>query len=161
MIASIILALHLLGFIALENAAYFLFIVGVLLIVSEIAFPSGIVAFNGLLALYIGYALKYGEANIFGFELGWDIFFGVAFIEFVLLAVIIYLFIRLRRKKVTTGTESMVGHNAVVIEWHGKAGRVRVQGEEWDAVSAQALELQKNAKVTIESVDNLTLKIKP
>jgi membrane-bound serine protease (ClpP class) len=161
MIASIILALHLLGFIALENAAYFLFVVGVLLIVSEIAFPSGIVAFNGLLALYIGYALKYGEANIFGFQLGWDVFFGVAFIEFVLLATVVYLFLRLRRKKVTTGTESLIGHSATVIEWSGKSGRVRVQGEEWDAASAQMLELKKNEKVTIEAVDNLTLKIKP
>lgn len=159
MIASLILALHLLGFIPAGEAAIFLFICGAALIVAELALPSGIAAFNGVLALLVGYALKTGPDSIFGLEIGWGIFFGIAFVELFIVVLSVILIIRYRRQKITTGAEGMVGQKATIVEWSGKAGRVRIQGEIWKAESDTLLELAEDETVTISSIKDLVLHV--
>jgi membrane-bound serine protease (ClpP class) len=159
MIASLILALHLLGFIPAAEAATFLFICGAALIVAEIALPSGIAAFNGVLALLVGYGLKAGSDSIFGLEVGWGIFFGVAFVELFILIASVILILRHRRQKATTGAEGMIGQKAAIVEWNGKTGRVRIQGEIWKAESETLLELAEGEKVTVSSINDLVLRV--
>ncbi len=66
----------------------------------------------------------------------------------------IYLWIRfLRRYKVTTGVEAMIGERAEVIG----PGRVRVRGEIWRARGAT----EGSATVRIAAVDGLTLEVEP
>ncbi|MEZ5919109.1 MAG: NfeD family protein [Alphaproteobacteria bacterium] len=159
MIASLILALHLLDFIPAGEAATFLFICGAALIVAEIALPSGIAAFNGVLALLVGYALKAGPDSVFGLEVGWGVFFGIAFVEIFILIASVILILRHRRRKATTGAEGMIGQKAAIVEWDGKQGRVRIQGEIWKAESDTLLELAEGEKVTISSINDLVLRV--
>ncbi len=160
MINSIILALYLLGIMSAKNAALFLFVCGIGLIASEFLLPSGMIAFSGCMALFIAYSIQYGQSRVFGAPLGWSFFFGVAFVEAATLAGIAFLVAHIRSKKAIVGTESMIGHTGEVVDWHGTRGRVRVQGEVWQAIADEAIPLQKNDKITVESIDNLTLKIK-
>lgn len=120
MIASLILGLHLLGFIPMENAAVFLFIYGGLLVLAEFFLPSGLAAFNGVLSLIAGFALYAGPESVLGLYVGWGVFFGIAFAEFFVLGACIFLLLRYRRQKITTGAESMIGQEAAVLEWNGK-----------------------------------------
>jgi membrane-bound serine protease (ClpP class) len=159
MINSIILALYLLGLISAKSAAVFLAICGIGLIGSEFLFPSGVVAFSGLLALYIAYSLQYGQDHVFGAPIGWSVFFGIAFVEAMIAGAFAFLFLRNRDRKAISGAEGMIGHAGEVVEWHGNSGRVRVQGEIWKAVSQTPVNLKKDDKITVESVDNLVLKI--
>ena len=152
MITSIFLGLYLLGLISAKSAAVFLVICGVLMIASEFFFPSGIVAFSGLLALYIAFSLEYGQSQIFGAPIGWGIFFGVALVEGLILGGFVFLILRYRKKKATGGTEGMIGHAAEVVEWAGTKGRVRVMGEVWKATSETPLTLKADDKVTVESI---------
>jgi membrane-bound serine protease (ClpP class) len=160
MIASIITALYLLHVLSAITASNFLFISGILLIVGEVAFGTfWIVGFNGFLALCIGYAIRTGDTTLFGVPVGWGVVFGMAFIELLLLLGSAYVITKHRRHKVTTGTESMIGQKASVIEWSGTKGQVRIHGELWQAQSSQPMDLAKGENVTINAVDGLSLKV--
>ena len=153
MIASIVLALHLLGVIPLGEAVTFLFIVGALLLIAEFFVTSfGMLGLNGILSLFLAYSLKTGQHTILGIELGWPLFFGIAFVEFSLLAGATYMLMRMRGKPVTTGQEAMIGATATIIDWNGKKGNVRYQGESWKAVSAQDMPLTQDTEVKIVSI---------
>ncbi|MGH2955055.1 MAG: NfeD family protein [Solirubrobacterales bacterium] len=68
----------------------------------------------------------------------------------------VFLWIRfLRRYRVTTGAEGLVGARAEVIARCAPEGRVRVRGEIWNARCEQPLEVGERAEV--EAVEGLTL----
>jgi membrane-bound serine protease (ClpP class) len=159
MIGSIILTLYLLGLVAAPQAAIFLCATGILLIIGEIVFTTGILAINGALALYAAYTIQYGDSMMFGMKFGWQILFGIAFVELLILIALGIILTRLRRHKVTTGTESMIGQTATIIEWNDKAGLVRINGEIWKAQSEQALTAKPDDMVTVEKIDGLVLKV--
>lgn len=160
MIASIIAALYLLQIIPASQAAVFLYIYGALLLLAEIGVVSmGALAFNGLLALFVGYSIQTGNNLVLGVPLDWPFVFGVGFVEFLLVATAAAFFIHYRSIKSSTGPESMVGETAVVTEWSGTQGGVVIHGEPWKAYSAHALELEKNSEVKIEAVEGLRVKI--
>lgn len=161
MIASIILSLYLLGYIAAKNAAAFLFISGVLMIGCEFAFGGfGILTFNALLAIYVGYMLQTGHTDIMGVPIDWSLIYGIAFVEMAVIVLTVWIVLHYRKKPVTTGAESMIGGVATVVEWKGKAGIVTIQGERWKAQSEKTLELDPPTTVTVTAIDGLVLKIK-
>jgi membrane protein implicated in regulation of membrane protease activity len=72
----------------------------------------------------------------------------------------VYFWIRfLRRYRVRTGVEGMVGEVAKVIEPCDPEGRVRLRGETWSARSTAAA--APGALVEVSGVENLTLVVEP
>ena len=65
----------------------------------------------------------------------------------------------LRRYRVSTGAEALVGETVQVVEDCDPIGRVRIRGELWNARAAQPLAAGATARVT--AVDGLTLEIAP
>jgi membrane-bound serine protease (ClpP class) len=65
----------------------------------------------------------------------------------------------LRRYRVTTGVEGLIGETAEVIARCDPEGRVRIRGEIWNARSAIALEPGDRARIA--AVDGLTLVLEP
>ncbi len=161
MIASIVLALYFSGIISLGNAIVFLYVTGIMLIVAEVAVVSfGILAFNGLIALFAAYSLQVDYVILFGIPVDWHVLFGVAFVEFACILVGIAVYMHIRKIKSTTGVEGMIGSQATVLAWSGKKGQVRIEGEIWKAYSAHRLDLTPNDEVTIEAVDKLKLVVR-
>ena len=162
MIASIILAIYLFEGMPLESAVTLLYIAGILLILSETVLGTfGIAAINGFLALFIAYSLKTGDHTLLGMPVDWGLFFGISMFEAALVATMIMILLRLRKVPVTTGTESMVGEEASIVDWEGKKGRVLVQGETWQAVSKDEHKLKEGDNVTIKAINKLTAEIEP
>jgi membrane-bound ClpP family serine protease len=163
MIATLITALYLSGTLTAPYAANILFIAGALLIIAEIGVASmGFLGLNGALTLLLGYMIKSGEMTFMGVTLDWGLFFGIAFIEFIILLTVVYFTLRQRSLKLTTGTESLIGGQAELIEWHGHSGIARVQGESWKvrlAPGSPEAMPKTGDKVTIKAVDGLTLLI--
>jgi membrane protein implicated in regulation of membrane protease activity len=62
----------------------------------------------------------------------------------------------LRRYRVQTGAEGMVGERGEVIG----PGRVRVRGEIWTATGGEA-ELEPGDRIRVAAVDGLTLRVEP
>jgi membrane-bound serine protease (ClpP class) len=72
----------------------------------------------------------------------------------------IYLWIRfLRRYRVTTGAEGLVGERAEVVEACTPLGRVRVRGELWAARAEPPAIVGQRTRIT--GVDGLTLEVEP
>jgi membrane protein implicated in regulation of membrane protease activity len=65
----------------------------------------------------------------------------------------------LRRYRVVTGKEALIGATAEVIEACDPRGRVRVRGEIWRAESASRAEVGE--RVTVVAVHGLTLHVEP
>lgn len=160
MIASLIIALHLMGVITIESATTSLYVAGALLIIAEIGIVSfGLLFMNGVLAIYAGYALQVGRDLIFGIPIGWSVLFGIAFIEFSVISIVVIVHLRLRNMKQITGTESMIGEQATILEWDGTRGAVRYEGEIWKAKSNVDVNLNPDDTVTISAVKKLNLTI--
>ena len=160
MIASLITALYLLGFVTAESATTSLYIAGVLLLVAEIGIVSfGMLAFNGVIALYAAFALQRGSDLIFGMPIGWGALFGIACVEVIIIVTVIFVYMWLRRQKTTTGTEAMIGATVKVIDWNDTKGHVRFEGEIWEAESSAAMDINPDDTVTIGAVNKMILTI--
>jgi membrane protein implicated in regulation of membrane protease activity len=66
---------------------------------------------------------------------------------------------RMRRRKVVTGVEDLVGATAQVTESCAPLGRVRLRGELWEARSTQ--EIGRGTPVRVVAVDGLVLEVEP
>lgn len=160
MIATLILLLFMGGFITQSSAVTSLYIAAALLIIAELGVASfGLITLNALIALYAAYTLQTGSDIFFGVSLGWGILFSIAFIEITIIGIVVTLYRWLKNKKATTGVESMVGDTATLIDWNGKNGNVRYEGEIWKAHSEKLYDLHPDEKVKIESVHKLHLTI--
>jgi membrane protein implicated in regulation of membrane protease activity len=72
----------------------------------------------------------------------------------------VYFWIRfLRRYRVTTGAEGLIGERAEVIEALSPAGRVRLRGEIWNARGPVGTD--RGEPVRVASLDGLTLVVEP
>jgi membrane protein implicated in regulation of membrane protease activity len=65
----------------------------------------------------------------------------------------------LRRYRVSTGAEALVGETVEVVEACEPLGRVKIRGELWNARASQPLPVGASARVT--AVKGLTLEIAP
>src|SRR5262245_57830307 len=65
----------------------------------------------------------------------------------------------LRRYRVTTGAEGLIGARAEVIETCEPTGRVRLRGEIWHARCPEGAGVGE--RVTVTAVDGLTLEVEP
>jgi membrane-bound serine protease (ClpP class) len=71
-----------------------------------------------------------------------------------------WLWIRLsRRRRAVTGAEGLVGRTALVVEACRPDGRVRIQGELWQAHCPRGAEVGQS--VCVRSVENLVLHVEP
>ena len=66
---------------------------------------------------------------------------------------------RMRREKVQTGVEHLVGATGEVAERLAPSGHVRILGELWEARSSS--ELPRGARVRVVAVHGLTLEVEP
>jgi membrane protein implicated in regulation of membrane protease activity len=66
---------------------------------------------------------------------------------------------RMRRRKIVTGVENLVGATGEVTEPCAPLGQVRLQGELWEARSAS--ELRRGTPVRVVAVQGLTLEVEP
>lgn len=65
----------------------------------------------------------------------------------------------LRRYRVSTGIEALLGESVEVVEACNPSGRVRVRGELWNARASRPMKVGDVGRVT--AVDGLTLEITP
>jgi membrane-bound serine protease (ClpP class) len=65
----------------------------------------------------------------------------------------------LRRYRVSTGVEALLGESVEVVQACNPSGRVRVRGELWNARAPQPMNVGEVGRVT--AVDGLTLEIVP
>jgi membrane-bound serine protease (ClpP class) len=99
------------------------------------------------------------DTEVPGMAIARSLIVGVALAASTLLLALVYALMRMRRRPVVSGTESMLGMVAEALEDFDKAGTVFVNGERWNARTAQLV--RKGDKVRILKINGLELEIAP
>jgi len=155
----LLLGLYALQVLSVNYAGLALVGLGIAMMIAEVFVPSfGALGIGGLAAFVIGsIILMDTDAPGFGVHLG--LVGGIATVAGMVMFGTVWMAMRARRKPVTTGSEQLVGAQAVAAGGFTGRGTVRIFGEEWNAESR--VPVAPGQKVVIERVEGLTLHVRP
>ncbi|BAI80278.1 membrane-bound serine protease [Deferribacter desulfuricans SSM1] len=158
-IISFILFLLGLNIIPINLLALLIFLSGILLLILEIFIPSyGLLTISAIILITIGLNMLFKVKGSMG--IGVSIYMIltiiglIGLIAFILGKVIFKDF----KRKPETGSEKLIGMTAEVMQWDGKKGKIFINGEYWDIISED--DINVNDKVLVVDVKGLTLVVK-
>lgn len=158
---SLTIGLFAMNVLPVNTAGVLLILLGVAFMTAEGFVPSfGILGIGGLVAFVAGAAMLFDTGAMPGLALGWDVIGGVAIVSALLLLLVLGLAVRAMQKQASTGMESMIGQPAEIVDWQGHKGRVRIQGEIWQAFSDDNYDLPPGERVFVSKAEGLSLKIR-
>ncbi|WP_086998577.1 NfeD family protein [Rhizobium sullae] len=153
----LLLGLYALALLPVSYAGVGLIALGAGLTVAEAHAPSfGALGISGGIALVLGAALLF-DTDIPDLEVSSSMLAAIAIACLALSLIVARLAIVSHRRKVSTGTEQMVGISGKVESWTGTSGYVIAHGERWKAVSTEPLVVGDGVKVT--GRNGLTLEV--
>ena len=156
----IVLGLYGLHVLPLNYAGVGLILLGFALIIGEVFMPSfGALGIGGIVAFVIGSVMLI-ETDVPGFGVSPWAIGGVAAVAGGMMLLILTLLLRSRSRPVVSGRESMIGSTGTVVDWADGVGRVRIQGEIWQARSADGA-FATGARVVVVEIEGLTLVVRP
>jgi membrane-bound serine protease (ClpP class) len=154
----LLLALAALQVLPINFTGVALIVLGVALFLLEAYIPGfGVPGVGGIVALVFGSLMLFDVA---GERLVVDraIIFTIAGITSALVVVVAYVVFRAQRQTPASGKEAMVGKLGQVVTRLSPQGKVRVQGEIWNAASDETIEVGE--KVIVCAVSDLRLLVK-
>ncbi len=144
----------------IDVAGVMLVLLGIGLIVTEIFLPAlGLFGVGGIAAVITGTVVLHNSGFMERAEIGIGWIIGLVTGLVALSLVTGWVTWRAYQEKAQAGPESLLGTTAEIIEWNGKTGRVRAQGDIWQAFSDHMLTLKPGDGVLIARVEDLHLKI--
>jgi membrane-bound serine protease (ClpP class) len=148
-----------LSLMPLNLAGAALLAAGLALMVAEAFTPGfGVLGLGGIAGFVIGGLFLFDPAGAdIDFAVGWPVLVAAAATNALLIVGVLGMALRVRRRRVVTGAEQLVGMQGQVVEWRGGHGRVRVHGEVWSANAAGPL--APGARVRVDGRDGLTLRV--
>lgn len=148
-----------LSFLPINWAAAGLILLGFVLIVLEGWFPThGALTLGGVAALTIG-AIFLIDTPIPAMRIRFSVAAAVAITLGSISAFLLRLVLRVRRHRVVTGVEGLIGERGIVRSPLNPEGMVLVHGELWRARSRVAL--PAGASIRVRRVDGLLLEVEP
>ncbi|GMQ49065.1 NfeD family protein [Vibrio sp. 10N] len=156
----LLLAMYALQMMPVNYAGLALLLLGIALMVAEAFSPSfGILGLGGLIAFVLG-SIFLMDSELPNFQVALPLIFGIAIFSLALILLVVGLLLRVRRKDVTTGTETLPGRAAVVSDdFIDGQGRVQLNGALWSAITDDAHAPQQGDEVTVVSIQGLVLKV--
>lgn len=154
----IIVGLYALNTLPLNYAGAALIALGLGLLIAEVFIASyGLLALGGVVAFAIG-ALMLVDTDIEGLRIDWPLVLAMSAVMGVSVLLAGSYGLAAQARKVVTGREGLTGATGTVLSWANGAGHVQVEGERWQAVSAD--ELQPGDVIKVTAVDGLTVRVK-
>lgn len=154
----LLLGLYALQMLPVNYAGLGLILLGIALLIAEALSPSfGVLGFGGATAFVLG-SIFLMDSALPAFQIAKPLIAGFALTSFLFTFVMISLLLRIRRKKVTTGIDCMVGKLATVLDdFDAGQGWVQVGGEIWQARSDDPLSAAE--RVCIQKISGLWLQV--
>ncbi len=154
---ALLLALYALNLLPLNWAGVSLMLLGIALMAAEpFVVSHGVLGVGGALAFALGSVMMFsGMAPEQALPI-WVVAGGTLG-SLVVLVWTLGLVVRVRRQRRVTGSEAILGAEAVVVDWAGLGGHVHLLGEEWQARAAAPLEAGQKVRVT--GRDGLVLQV--
>ncbi len=141
-------------------AALALIGLGIFLLIAEAITPGfGLFAVGGLVSLILGSMLLF-DSPVPIMRVSLSVIFSATAATAGITLLLVGAVIRTHRKRAKGGQEGLIGEKGIVRSSISKEheGKVFVQGELWNAVADTSI--PKGAKIQVESIDGLTLKVK-
>ncbi len=155
----ILLALFAFQVLPVNYAGLALIILGVILIIAESLVPSfGALGFGGVVAFVFGSIILF-DSDIPGMEIARSLIFGIALTASLLLLLLVYVLMKIRRRPAVSGVDSMLGQVAEALDDFERDGVVFINGERWNAHSA--VPVNKGDKVRVTKIHGLVVDVAP
>lgn len=157
----LIVGLMALSVMPLNFAGVTLVLAGLGMMAAEAFAPThGVLGLGGVVAFVTGGLFLFDPKQTdFDLEIGWPILAATALTNAIIIIGVLGMALRVRRRKVVTGSEQMIGLEGEVVDWVGGAGHIRVHGEMWSAQAPQPL--APGTRVRVGSRLGLTLQVSP
>lgn len=156
---ALVLALYALHVLPVNYAGLALILLGIAFMVGEAFMPSfGALGIGGVVAFVVGSIILMDTESEF-YALSRPLIFAVALVSAGVFIGLASFALRSLRKPVVSGQESLLGDTAVAVEDFTGEGRVRAQGELWQAHSAAPV--HKGQVLRIAAVEGLVLRVEP
>jgi len=134
-----------------------LIILGVILIIAESLVPSfGALGFGGVAAFVFGSIILF-DSDIPGMQIARSLIFGIALTASLLLLLLVYVLMKIRRRPAVSGVDSMLGQLAEALDDFERDGVVFINGERWNAHSEAPV--NKGDKVRVTKIHGLVVDV--
>jgi membrane-bound serine protease (ClpP class) len=155
---SLVLAFYALNTLPVNYAGLALIVFGIVLLLLEIKIVShGMLAIGGIAALLIGSLMLIRPGSNLEFaRISRILIFSSVSVLTCFFLFVVGMGLKAQYRKPFTGIESMAGETAETLDTLDPAGRVRMHGEIWNAISISGT-MSKGEKVRVAQVKNLTL----
>ena len=157
----LLVGLMALSVLPINLAGLGLLALGIGMMAAEAFTPGiGVLGLGGVVSFILGGLFLFDPAGAdIDFAVAWPVVVGAALTNALLFVGLLGMILRVRRRKVVTGAEQMIGLEGRVVDWENGRGRIRVHGEVWAARAAAPL--APGAPVRVERRDGLTLHVEP
>jgi membrane-bound serine protease (ClpP class) len=153
---SIVLGLYGLHVLPIDYAGAGLMLLGMALLIAEAFVPSfGALGLGGVVAFVIGSVMLI-DTDVPGYGISPWVIGTIATMAGGFMLMVVAMFVRARSRPAASGHEAMLGKPAIVIDWSQGAGRVRFQGEVWQARGVPEM-LDPGDSVIVLDRDGVTL----
>jgi membrane-bound serine protease (ClpP class) len=155
---SLVLAFYALNTLPVNYAGLALIVFGVVLLLLEIKVVShGMLAIGGIMALLVGSLLLIRPGSgLEAMRISRALIISTVAVTAGFFLFVIGMGIRAQRRKPVTGSGAMTGEIAFTLDELNPSGRVKIQGEIWNATSVSGV-IDIGEQVRVKEVKNLTL----
>jgi membrane-bound serine protease (ClpP class) len=156
-VISLVLALYSMHTLPVNYAGLALIIFAIILFLLEIKIVShGLLAIGGIISLLIGSMMLIKSSPLEMIKISRSIIISATVVTALFFLFVVGLGIKAQRRKGVTGLEGLIGATGEVTEALTPGGRIRVQGETWNAESLSG-SVNIGEKVRIREMKNLKL----
>jgi membrane-bound serine protease (ClpP class) len=157
----LVVGLMALSVLPVSLAGLALLALGIGMMAAEAFTPGiGVLGLGGVVAFILGGLFLFDPAGAdIDFAVAWPVVVGAAVTNALLFVGLLGMVMRVRRRKVATGAEQMIGLEGRVLDWQDGRGHIRVHGEVWSARAAAPL--APGTPVRVDRRDGLTLHVEP
>ena len=156
-VISLVLALYSMHTLPVNYAGLALIIFAIILFLLEIKIVShGLLAIGGIISLLIGSMMLIKSSPLEMIKISRSIIISATVVTALFFLFVVGLGIKAQRRKGVTGLEGLIGATGEVTEALTPGGRIRVQGEVWNAESLSG-SVNIGEKVRIREMKNLKL----
>ena len=140
----------------------FMLLAAVLLVLDVKLLTHGALTVGAMIALVVGALLFFNSGSPSGVQLNPILVYVVAGMVGIVGFLLVRFAMRVRKMRVTTGVEGMIGATVVAKTPLLPEGRVRYAGEDWAAVlDDSSASADPGSKLQIVSVEGLRLRVQP
>lgn len=136
-----------------------LIFIGLVTIAGELLSPShGALALGGMLGLFVGATILNEPSLAATVNGSGSLLISMTVVAFGLALVAAWMATAVRRRRVVTGKEAMIGAIGSVLSWGGDNGHIFLHGERWRATGGPMV---SNGSVRVIGINGLTLEVEP